>query len=132
MITGDIANEPSANCWWYQKGPNGDKIAPGNRDFEDMMPLKAFLHMMPPEQLTLMLELTNERVMEKGKQEMTRQELLRWLGVCILIGSIKFGVRGPQEKMQFFQIAPGQKMTTSLPTNPPKAAFFRTSDWTSD
>ncbi len=52
---------------------------------------------------------------------------------------------GPQEKMPFFQIAPGpilssqihsynsqndpckvwlKKMTTSLPSNPPKAAFF--------
>jgi hypothetical protein len=90
MITGNVANEPSANHWWYQKGPNGNKIAPGNRAFEDITPLKAFLHMMPPEQLTLMLELTNERLMEKGKQELTRQELLQWLGVCILIGSINF------------------------------------------
>jgi len=62
-------------------------------------------------------------------------------------------VGGPQEKMSFFQIASGpilsipiylktclyvpckfslKKMTPSSPTNPPKSAFFVTSDWTSD
>ena len=76
MTTGNVVNEPSADCQWYQKGPNGNKIVPGNGDFEDMMPLKAFLPMMPPEQLILMLELTNERLMEKGKHELTCQELL--------------------------------------------------------
>jgi hypothetical protein len=65
-ISCNVANTPSANRWWYQKGLNGNKIAPSNRDFEDMMPLEAFLCMMPPEQLTLMLELTNKRLMEKG------------------------------------------------------------------
>ncbi|KAL3821912.1 hypothetical protein ACHAXA_008446 [Cyclostephanos tholiformis] len=55
-----------------------------------MSPLQAFLHMMPPAQLSLMLELTNERLVEKEKQEMTRQELLRWIGVCVLIAAINF------------------------------------------
>lgn len=68
-ITGDVANEPSSDCWWHQKGPNGN-------------------NMMPPEQLTLLLELTNKRLMEKGKKELTHQELLQWLGDCKLIGSI--------------------------------------------
>jgi hypothetical protein len=66
-------------------------------------------------------------------------------------GAVKVG--GPQEKMSFFQIAsvpilsipfhlktcqydpckvPLKKMTPSLPMNPPKAAFFCISDWTSD
>jgi hypothetical protein len=55
-----------------------------------MSPLQAFLHMMPPAQLTLMLELTNERLVEKKRQQMTRQELLRWIGVCVLIAGINF------------------------------------------
>jgi hypothetical protein len=62
-------------------------------------------------------------------------------------------VGGPQEKMSFFQIASGpilsipihsntcqydpckvllKKMTPSLPMNPPKSAFFGSSDWASD
>jgi hypothetical protein len=46
--------------------------------------------MMPPAQLTLMLELTNERLVSSEKQEMTCQELLRWIGVCVLIAGINF------------------------------------------
>jgi len=63
------------------------------------------------------------------------------------------GSRGSTRKMSFFQIASGpilsipiysktclygpckfllKKMTPSLPTNPPKSAFFCISDWTSD
>jgi len=55
-----------------------------------MSPLAAFVHMMPPEQLDLMLELTNERLAAKVKKELTRQELLQWIGVCVLIASINF------------------------------------------
>ncbi len=40
------------------------------------MPLEAFLHMMPPVQLVLMLELTNAKLVAKEKQEMTHKELL--------------------------------------------------------
>jgi hypothetical protein len=46
--------------------------------------------MMPPAQLSLILELTNERLAEREKQKMSRQELLRWIGVCVLITSINF------------------------------------------
>jgi hypothetical protein len=46
--------------------------------------------MMLPEQLVLMLELTNERLAAKGKKELTHQELLRWIGACILTASINF------------------------------------------
>jgi hypothetical protein len=53
-------------------------------------PLEAFLHMMLPAQLVLMLELTNARLAAKEKWEMTHQELLRWISVCMLIASINF------------------------------------------
>jgi hypothetical protein len=56
----------------------------------DMSLLEAFLHMMPPVQLALMLELTNVRLAAKEKKEMTRQELLWWIGMCMLIASINF------------------------------------------
>jgi hypothetical protein len=55
-----------------------------------MSAIKAFLHMMPLEQLVLMLELTLKRVVAKGKKELTRQELLQWIGVCMPIASINF------------------------------------------
>jgi len=85
MITGDVADEHTSIHQWFHKDPFSERIAPGNPEHSIMLPLQAFLHMMPPSQLTLMLELTNERLVEKEKQEMTRQELLWWIGVCLLI-----------------------------------------------
>ena len=46
--------------------------------------------MMLPEMLTLVSKLTNKRLIRKGKKELTCQEMLRWIGVCILILSINF------------------------------------------
>jgi hypothetical protein len=89
-ITGNVADEPTSDRQWYQKGPSGERIAPGNPNFADMLSLAALVHMMPPEQLDLVLELTNERLAAKKKMELTRQELLRWIGVCMLIASINF------------------------------------------
>jgi hypothetical protein len=89
-ITGNVTDEPTSGRQWYQKGLSGERIAPGNPDFADTSPLAAFVHMMPPEQLDLMMELTNKRLGAKGKQEITRQELLWWIGVRMLIASIKF------------------------------------------
>jgi hypothetical protein len=40
--------------------------------------------------LTLILELTKERLVSSEKQEMTHQELLRWIVVCVLIAGINF------------------------------------------
>ena len=45
-ITGNVANEPMSDRQWYQKGPSGERIAPGNPNFADMSPLAAFVHMM--------------------------------------------------------------------------------------
>ncbi len=89
-ITGDIANEPTSNYQWSHKGPFGKRIALGNLEYGNMSSLQAFLHMMPPAQLALMLELTNVRLATKDKREMTCQELLRWIGACVLIASINF------------------------------------------
>jgi hypothetical protein len=35
-INGNIANEPLSGCQWYQKGPSGKRIVPGNPDFAHM------------------------------------------------------------------------------------------------
>ncbi len=79
-----------SSCQWYQKGLSGKRIVPSNPDFADMLAIDAFLHMMPPEQLALMLDLTYKRLDTKGKRELTRQEFLWWIDVCILIASINF------------------------------------------
>ncbi len=89
-IIGNVADKPTSGRQWYQKGSSGERIAPGNPDFADMSPLAAFVHMIPPEQLDLMLELTSERLVAKAKKELILQELLRWIGVCMLIASINF------------------------------------------
>jgi len=68
-ITGYVADEHTSSHQWFHKDPFGERIAPGNPE-HSMSPLQAFLHMMPPAQLTLMLELTNKRMAEKEK--------LRW------------------------------------------------------
>jgi hypothetical protein len=35
-INGDVANEPSSGCQWYQKGQSGERIASGNPEFAGM------------------------------------------------------------------------------------------------
>jgi hypothetical protein len=35
-INGDVANEPLYGHQWYQKGPSGKRITPGNPNFADM------------------------------------------------------------------------------------------------
>ena len=89
-ITGDVDDKPTSNHQWYHKGTFGKMIIPGNLEYNNMSPLQAFLHMMLPAQLVLMLELTNLRLAAKEKKEMTCQELLHWIGVCVLIVSINF------------------------------------------
>jgi hypothetical protein len=89
-ITGNVADKPSSDHQWYQEGLSGKRIMPGIPEYMGMLSLETFLHMMPPAQLALMLELTNARLATKEKWEMTRQELLRWIGVCMLIASINF------------------------------------------
>jgi hypothetical protein len=82
-ITGSVADKPLPNHQWYQKGPFGKRIATGILEYMDMLPLEAFLHMMPPVQLVLMLELTNVRLAAKEKWEMTHQSCVGGLAcVC--------------------------------------------------
>jgi hypothetical protein len=76
-IMGDVASKPSSNRPWSQTGPIGEKIGPGNPDFEDMSVLEAFLRMMPPEQLALVLQLINKRLAAKEKKIMLRLKVVK-------------------------------------------------------
>ena len=89
-ITGDVSREPTSEHQWSHKGPSGERISPDNPHHKDMLPLYTFLHMMPPKQLQLMLQLANERLAANNEQELTMQELLRWIGVCVLISTTNF------------------------------------------
>ena len=89
-INGSIAKEPSSNHRWHQRCPLGEKVFPGNREFQDMTPLEAFLMMMPLDELDLILELTNENFELSGKKELSLQELIRWFGVIFLMSASNF------------------------------------------
>ena len=89
-INGSIAKEPLSNQRWHQRCPLDEKVFPGNREFQDMTPLEAFLMMMPPDELDLILELTNKNFESSGKKELSLQELLRWFGVIILMSASNF------------------------------------------
>jgi hypothetical protein len=83
-IVGDVAKSVDPTRW-YLKTCTGEKVYPGNAAFEDMSCLEAFQHMMPPDQINLILELTSKNLVEKDKKEITRGELFRFIGVCMLM-----------------------------------------------
>ncbi len=89
-INGSIAKEPLSNHRWHPRCPLCEKVFSGNREFQDMTPLEAFLMMMPPDGLDLILELTNKNFELSGKKELSLQELLRWFGVIILMSASNF------------------------------------------
>jgi hypothetical protein len=90
MINGSIAKEPSSNHQWHQRCPLGEKVFPGNSEFQDMTPLEAFLMMMPLNELSLILKLTNKNRESSGKKELPLQELLRWFDVTLLMSASNF------------------------------------------
>jgi|SaaInl74LU_5_DNA_1037368.scaffolds.fasta_scaffold28653_3 hypothetical protein len=55
-----------------------------------MTRLQALLLMWPPKHLELVLELTNQNLKAAWKQELTEQELVKWLGVCLLITRLDY------------------------------------------
>jgi hypothetical protein len=89
-IRGNVTSGSTYNIQWYHIGPTGERIGPSDREFQDMFILESFLHMMPPKQLQHILQLTNVRLVASDRQQLTRQELLRFIGVCTLILTINF------------------------------------------
>ena len=84
-VFGDVAKAPLKMAW-HQRSPLGDKIGPGNRDYENMSRLDAFLLMFPPAQLEHCRKLTETKLKGTNPEEkLTTQELVRWMGICLLI-----------------------------------------------
>ena len=94
-VFGDVAKAPPKMAW-HQRSPLGDKIGPGNRDYENMSRLDAFLLMFPPAQLEHCRKLTETKLKGTNPEEkLTTQELVRWMGICLLITRINYtGRRG--------------------------------------
>jgi hypothetical protein len=75
---------------WYLTDENGIQIGPAmDPPPYKLTHLKAFLLMMPPEQITEELRLMNLKLKKKGKQEATRGELLKFYGVNILVTRLR-------------------------------------------
>ena len=70
--------------------PTWGEDYPGNSELKDMTPLEAFLMMMPLNELSLILKLTNKNLESSGKKELPLQELLRWFDVTLLMSASNF------------------------------------------
>eukprot|EP00984_Skeletonema_dohrnii_P016567 scaffold7401_cov133-Skeletonema_dohrnii-CCMP3373.AAC.2 len=94
-VKGDITNGAPVISW-YQKSPLGEKVYPDNPQFNgttrQMTRLESLQLMWPPKpkHLELVLELTNQNLKATGKQELTQQELVKWLGACLLITRLDY------------------------------------------
>ena len=97
-IIGPVAEGVNANNYpWSQRSFTGDKVSPRNTDYQGMTCLQSFEMMMPPKQIKLILELTNEILNAKGKTELTHGELFRYFGVCMLMALSKLLVPAMME-----------------------------------
>ena len=81
----DGVNKKPVERQWYQLNPFNEKVCDKNDQFLDMSRLESFLLMMPPAQLQKMLDLTNANLQKNGRTELTKQELIKFLGVCLLM-----------------------------------------------
>jgi len=65
----------------------GEKIYPGTN--RPISRLDAFLLMFPPEQLNAMVVMTNNNLGKERKQQVTKGELVKFLGITILMTRVK-------------------------------------------
>ena len=78
-------NGPVPYRQWYQTDTIGNRITENSNPTKLCSCLDYFFLMFPPKQLSLMVELTNIQLAQKGKKLTTKGEIVRFLGVCILI-----------------------------------------------
>jgi hypothetical protein len=84
FVNGDIS-ESARDIQWHHKTSLGEQVCGANPKFRNMTRLEALLHMFPPNQLDLMLKIVSANLRAKKLLEMTLQELIQWLGVCLLM-----------------------------------------------
>lgn len=75
---------------WYMRSAVGDLVGAGMDVQETMSCLDYFLMMMPPKQIQLSVELTNEKLLEKYSREITCGELIQFFGIMLLVCKFEF------------------------------------------
>jgi Transposase IS4 len=79
---------------WSVYLPTGEHMYPGGNTDKNMSRLDVFFLMFPPEQIRTILRCTNIQLQAKGRPLLTRGELIRVLGVMILVTKFEFQNRG--------------------------------------
>ena len=78
-------NGPITHCVCYVTGSAGDRITQNDRGrIEAMSKLEVFILMFPPNRLSKIISLTNVRLEAKGHEDITKGELVKFLGIIIL------------------------------------------------
>ena len=72
------------------KTPHSSIIFPGCEEGENMTRLEYFILMFPPNQLMEMVLLTKGEMREKEEKLMTIGEMVKFMGLCILITRFQF------------------------------------------
>ena len=78
---------------WRMMTPSGTSISKGCEEAKTMSRLDFFLLMFPPKQLKKMVSYTNVELENKGGDDLSKSELIKFLGLCILITRFQFSSR---------------------------------------
>ena len=78
---------------WFMRNVVGDRLTVGDNIDKGYTRLDVFLLMFPPDQLTYMLRLSNANLEAAGLKATTKGELIRFIGVLILITRFEFNNR---------------------------------------
>jgi hypothetical protein len=78
---------------WGVRDAVGNIHGPGSDKSRNVSRLDYFMMMFPPQQLSIMLQLTNSALMSGGRRPTSKAELLKYFGVMILCTRYEFTAR---------------------------------------
>jgi Transposase IS4 len=79
--------------WKLTNQYTGAEYTPGCDPNKSITPLEFFMAVFPKDQLSFMMEQTNEKLICNGHPRLTKGELLKFFGILILITRFEFGER---------------------------------------
>ena len=82
-----------SNTEWHLRDSIGNVFRKGSNRHNRMTKLEYFLLMFPPMQLDEMVRLTNLRLEAKDYSETTKTEIVKWMGILLLITRFEFRTR---------------------------------------
>ncbi len=95
LVTLHEINGPFPYREWGIRSPaTNDLLQSRTNSDERLSRLDVFLLMLPPAQLELIVYCTNKLLKDKNKRETTKGEILRLIGVIILMTKVEFKSRG--------------------------------------